>query len=282
MSTLSFRSPRDRWLALPIRLAIIGLAGLASAAAAGGSAQPLDLTAALTRAEQRSQALPAQDALATAGRERAVAAGRLPDPTLGLSADSVPIEGPTSFSLDEPMSKLSVSLKQTFTGGAKRRARSARWEREAAAALVERALQRARLRRDTAIAWLDLYYRQQQTALLTRQRAEAALQIEAAEAAYRARKGAQADVFMARSALARIDDRLAQARDQQASATTQLARWVGEAVATPLAAAPHRPDRIVAGRAARATAATSRGRPAGGARRDCERRGDCRTRGQAP
>jgi len=237
MSTRSTRPPRGRWRALPLSLATLSLASLASAAASDAT-QPLGLPAALSMAEQRSQALPAQEALATAGRERAIAAGRLPDPTLGLSADSVPIEGPTSFSLDEPMSKLSLSLKQNFTGGAKRRARSVRWEREAGSALVERALQRARLRRDTALAWLDLYYRQRQTELLTRQRAEAVLQIEAAEAAYRARTGAQADVFMARSALARIDDRLAQARDQQDTAATGLARWVGVETTRPLAPAP--------------------------------------------
>lgn len=100
------------------------------------------------------------------------------------------------------------------------------------------------MRRDTAIAWLDLFYRQQQTELLTRQHAEAVLQIEAAEAAYRARKGVQADVFIARSALARIDDRLAQARDEQDNAGTRLARWIGAETTKALAPAP-RIDRTV-------------------------------------
>ena len=74
--------------------------------------------------------------------------------------------------------------------------------------------------------------------LLIRQRDEAALQTEAAEAGFRAGRGAQADVFAARSAVARIDDRIRQARARLANAGTSLARWVGDAASAPLGAAP--------------------------------------------
>jgi len=74
--------------------------------------------------------------------------------------------------------------------------------------------------------------------LLSKQRDEAALQIEAADAAYRGGRGAQADAFMARSSVARIEDRIRDARSREANATTALARWVGDLAAAPLGDAP--------------------------------------------
>jgi outer membrane protein TolC len=74
--------------------------------------------------------------------------------------------------------------------------------------------------------------------LLIRQRGEALLQIDAAEAAYRGARGSQADVLAARSAVAQMDDRLAMAERQLATAKTQLMRWVGEAARQPLAELP--------------------------------------------
>jgi outer membrane protein TolC len=70
------------------------------------------------------------------------------------------------------------------------------------------------------------------------QRSETALQIDAAEAAYRGGRGAQADVFAARSALAQIDDRIRQADLQVATAKTSLARWVGPSAEQPLGEMP--------------------------------------------
>ena len=52
------------------------------------------------------------------------------------------------------------------------------------------------------MAWLDRHYQERMRDLLQIQRSETALQIEAAEATYRGGRGAQADVFAARSAVA--------------------------------------------------------------------------------
>lgn len=64
------------------------------------------------------------------------------------------------------------------------------------------------------------------------------MQIEAAEAAYRAGRGTQADVFMARSSVARIEDRIRDAEARVANAVTQLARWVGGPATAPLGEPP--------------------------------------------
>ncbi|MCD6732256.1 MAG: TolC family protein [Burkholderiaceae bacterium] len=203
------------------------------------SAQPLTLQTALQLAQERSYALVAQDAAASSAREMAVAAERLPDPMLHLSVDNLPVNGPMRFSMTEDfMTMRSVGFTQAFPRAEKRRALAARFEHEAATAHAARSMQLSALRRGTAIAWFDRYYQHQMVALLSRQRDEATLQIEAAEAAYRGGRGAQADVFMARSNVALIEDRIRAAQAREDNAMTALARWVGEVAAAPLGDAP--------------------------------------------
>ena len=92
--------------------------------------------------------------------------------------------------------------------------------------------------RNTASAWLDLYYQRKMRALLQQQKDEAALPVQAADAAYRGGRGSQADVFAARAAAAQIDDRIAAADREVASARTMLARWTGVATDEILDAPP--------------------------------------------
>ena len=76
---------------------------------------PLGLVAAQQLAVTRSMALPAQDAVAAAARERAVAAGQRPDPVLRIGLDNVPIEGDGSHRLTrEPTTARSIGLTQAW------------------------------------------------------------------------------------------------------------------------------------------------------------------------
>ena len=90
----------------------------------------------------------------------------------------------------------------------------------------------------SAIAWLDRYFQERICEALRAQRDESRLQVDAAEAAYRGGRGAQAVGFAARSAIALIEDRIDQSDRQVTSAVTQLARWVGDAAQQPLANPP--------------------------------------------
>ena len=201
--------------------------------------QALTLDQALRAAQDRSRQLVAQDAAAAAARELAVAAGQRPDPTLKIGINNLPIDGPDRFSLSRDfMTMRALAVMQEFRRPDKLKARSARFDREAESAEAARALALANLRRDTAMAWLDRYHQEQIHDVLRTQRAEAGLQIEAADAAYRGGRGAQADAFAARSAAALIDDRMRQTEGQLATAKTRLARWVGDVASQPLAAAP--------------------------------------------
>ncbi len=199
----------------------------------------LSLDRALMLARTRSQALVAQDAAASAARDMAVAAGQYPDPTLTMGINNLPVTGPDRFSLtDDFMTMASIGVMQEFTREDKRKARTARYEREAEAAVEGRKLALANLERDTAIAWFDRHFQEAIGALLVRQRDEAKLQIDTADAAYRGNRGTQTDVIAARQAVAMVDDRIAQSDRQVRNAKTMLGRWIGRAADEPLGAPP--------------------------------------------
>ena len=223
-----------------LRRCTVVLALCAAAVALDARAQaPLTLDAALRLAQDRSRQLPAQESAAAAARQMAIAAGQLPDPTLKAGINNLPIDGADRFSLTRDfMTMRSVGVMQEITRDDKRKARSARFDREADAADAGRAVALADLRRDTAMAWLDRHYQERMRELLQTQRAETALQIEAAESAYRGGRGSQADVFAARSAVAQIDDRIRQMELQVATSRTTLTRWVGPDAAAPLGEPP--------------------------------------------
>lgn len=200
----------------------------------------LSLDRALQLAESRSRQLTAQDAAAIASRETALAAGQLPDPTLKFGVNNLPINGEDRFSLTQDfMTMRSVGVMQEITRSDKLKARSARFNREAEAAEANRTLALANLRRDTAKAWLERHYQERMLDVLRTQRTEAGLQIEAADAAYRGGRGAQADVFAARSMVAQIDDRIRQTEKQIGTAKIRLARWVGDDAAQALDTPPN-------------------------------------------
>lgn len=226
------RSLRRQWRCIPILIsAMVGLGAHAQ--------QALTLDHALQLAQARSRQLAAQDALAQSSREMAVAARQLPDPALKLGVNNLPINGEDRFSLTQDfMTMRSIGVMQEFTRSDKLQARAARFTREAEAAQSARAVALATLRRETAMAWLDRYYQERMADALRAQRAEAHLQIEASDAAYRGGRGTQADVFAARTAVALIDDRIRQVERELGTAKTRLARWIGEVASQPLAPPP--------------------------------------------
>jgi outer membrane protein TolC len=223
-------SRRRRWVLLLCAAVLVSSA----------RAQPaLTLDDALRLAQARSHQLPAQDAAARAAREMAVAAEQRADPMLTVGVTNLPIDGPARFSVARDfMTMRSIGLMQELTRADKRVARATRFEREAEAAEAGRALALADLQRDTARAWLDVHYQQQLRELLLAQRAEAAQQVIAADAALRGGRGSQADVIAAHAAVAQIDERSQRAEGELAGARIRLARWVGDAAQQPLAPAP--------------------------------------------
>lgn len=203
-----------------------------------GDASALTLEVAVRLATQQSRLIAARAAQARAAREIAVAASQLPDPSLKAGINNLPTDGPDRFSIGRDfMTMRSIGVSQELIGADKRKARSARFEREAEAADASGALATANVQRDTASAWLDRYFQERMRDVVLRQRDELRLAVEAADAAYRNR-GSQADVFAARLAVEQLEDRLAQIDRQIETAMTQLARWIGTAARQALGAPP--------------------------------------------
>ena len=217
-----------------------GLALCSATLGLNAHAEPaLPLEQALLLALERSNQLAALDAAARASREMAIAAGQRPDPTLKAGINNLPIDGADQFSLTRDfMTMRSVGVMQEFTRSDKLEARTARFDREVAVAEAARLVALTDLRRDAAMAWLDLHYQERMREIFVAQRDETGLQVEAVDSSYRGGRGSQADLFSARAAIAQIDDRIRQTDRQILTAKTRLARWVGKNASRPLAALP--------------------------------------------
>lgn len=203
------------------------------------AADTLSLAEALRLAEARAPQIEAAAARGRAAREMAVAAGELPDPVLKLGVNNVPISGEMAWSLNrDGMTMRSIGLMQEFTRSDKREARRSRSEREAELAREQARRAQADTARDTALAWLELSYLQRMRALLAGQIDELGLQVQAAEAAFRTGRGAQADIFALRGESARLQLQLNQMEGEIAMAGARLERWLGFAPPAQLAPPP--------------------------------------------
>lgn len=195
--------------------------------APSAQAAPLTLPEAEQLALNSQPLLAAQEANVRAQREAAVAAQQLPDPRLKLALQNVPID---TFSLSEDfMTQRTVAIEQTFPGGNKRELRGRRGEQEAAQAVAELTARKRALRRDVAVAWLDLYYWTQSALLIAEQQSETQATIEALGISYAANKASLEEVLIARNALHSLRDRNLETVGQIARARAGLARWIGAA-----------------------------------------------------
>lgn len=199
----------------------------------------LTLSEAQRLAAERSRQLVAQDSAVAASREMSAAAGQLPDPALKFGIENLPVTGPDAYSVTSDfMTMRRIGLMQEFTRGEKRQLRAERFEREAERSLAEKSATLAMIQRDAALAWLDRYYAEAIAAVVAEQIRETRLEVEAAESAYRAGRGGQADIFAARSAVITLEDRLSEIGRRIRTAKTALARWVGTAAEATLAGRP--------------------------------------------
>ena len=185
---------------------------------------------------RRSRQLAAQDVAVTASREMAVAAGQLPDPgKVGMttSRSTAPTLQPDARFHDHAPHRRDAGTDPRRQA----QVRAERYEREADKSLAEKS-RPPRSSAIPALAWLDRYYAEAMAAVVAEQSRQARLEIEAAETAYRAGRGSQADVLAARGALVALDDRASELGRRVSAARIALARWIGEAAAAPLAGKP--------------------------------------------
>ncbi len=220
-----------------VALVVVLCTALSSVAIAADA--PLTLSGAQRAAVDRSRQIAAKDYGTAASREMAVAAGQLPDPIIRAGVDNLPVSGTDRLSLTgDFMTMRRIGVMQEITRSDKRYWRAQRYEREADKTTAEKNETIANIQRDVAVAWLDRYYAEAMAAVIEEQAQQSQFEIQAAEGAYRAGRGSQADIFAARGGLATYRDRASEAARRVANAKTMLARWIGRGAEAPLAGMP--------------------------------------------
>ncbi|MDC6177099.1 TolC family protein [Ralstonia solanacearum] len=221
------------------RSLVLAVLLIASSHMAYSQSDALSLQEAIGLASSRSANAETSRSGIQSALDMAVAAAQLPDPILKFGVNNVPADGSERFSIGtESMTMRSVSVMQEFTRSEKRLARAERFNAEASAAETQRIAALSNVQRNAAQAWLERWYAGRTVQLLAEQAASAALQVEAAEAAYRSNRGSRADIVAARLEWQQLQDRTDEARAAQATATAMLQRWIGNASSRSLAPPP--------------------------------------------
>jgi len=208
---------------------------IAGACAARADEPVLTFDAAIARALERAPQMEMQRAALESAEALQDGAGRLPDPTMLIGVDNIPLSGPDAFSTtSDPMSMTKIGLMQSFPSGSQRKGERERASAEVSLAQSELAAARAGVARQTAVAWLRFA-----AARETRQRLEALegdlrLGADAARASLRAGRGSATEALEAEAAVAALKSRLLQLRGDERRSEAELARWIGaDALATP-------------------------------------------------
>lgn len=200
---------------------------------------PLGLKEASDLAVSAQPLLANLDAQARAARESAVAAGQLPDPQLKAGLVGLPIDTGDAYSLRQDSdTAFQVGLSQEFTRGEKRRLRGEVMGREAERYAVEEKLAQRSIRRDAALAWLEVWRYREVLGLAQSNLREAQTQMQLAEIALRTNTATQAEYLGARLEVNRLKDEISAAEQGVAHSQVMLSRWIGDAGFRPIADAP--------------------------------------------
>jgi outer membrane protein TolC len=214
------------------RYAVLLLA-LVCAAPAPALAQlrALTLEHALRLSIDHSAGVRGVEAGVSALREAAVRAGQLPDPVLKAGLDNLPVNGPDQWSLTRDfMTMRRVGIEQQWVGADKRQARSERAQRAVELEQATYFNNVAKVREETAKAWLAMLYAQRVQTLYRQLEGELQNDLEAVRAAHRGARASASDVTQAESAAFQASDGLLNAEQDAETARLALERWINEPV----------------------------------------------------
>lgn len=211
---------------------IIVLAPLLAVIPSVALAEPLTFDAALQRAANEAPSLRAGASGVDAARSTAIAAGRLPDPTINIGIDNFPVSGPPAFSFTrESMTMARIGIEQPFPNPAKRRAQRDRAQADIGIAEAGSAVEAQNVQLETALAWVDLYYVKRRLAQL--QHLDSSLgdlqaTVSARLTSGSARPSAALEPDQLRAA---VNDRRSELTADVAKAQARLARFTGDPAA---------------------------------------------------
>jgi outer membrane protein TolC len=186
----------------------------------------MTLDEALQIATSRSSSIQAAQASVRGSSDVVVKAGQLPNPTLNLSVQDLPITGPNAFTIGQDnFTMRGIGIQQEWVSHEKRRLQTT---------LADRAVERdkstylekvAEVRRQTAMAWLNAIYAKKAVALSRALVDHLGQELTAKQASYRGAKGTAADVAQASLTLGNARDALIDAQQDEKTALIVLSRW---------------------------------------------------------
>lgn len=221
--------PLPTWRQNVLAIAVLAFAAPAVAA-------PLSFEEALQLAERNAPSLAVDNARIEAARQAAIPAGELPDPKLVLGIDNLPISGTDRFSLTRDfMTMQRIGVMQEVPNADKRQARVDVAQSSIAVAVAERRIERLKVRRETALAWITRYTVERKLALFDELYRENRLLADAVRARIAAGRGLAMDAILPRQEAAALAERHDQLERERSDAEAALKRWIGPAGSEPLA-----------------------------------------------
>ncbi len=202
----------------------------------------LTYDAALRIAESRAAQLQARANTVAAAQAARISAGELPDPKLVAGIDNLPVTGEDAFSVGQDfMTMRKIGVIQGFTNADKREA-----ARQQAGVKVELAnadlqIERLVVRREAALAWLKVYFVQQQQTLLDQLDAENSLLASSVKARLAAGQINASDALLPQQEAIALADRRDNLSRDLGKARAEFARWVGDAASEALSGEPPAP-----------------------------------------
>jgi cobalt-zinc-cadmium efflux system outer membrane protein len=207
------------------------LAGMSGLAQAG----PLSFNAALDIAERQSPNLASNRAQIQAAQSSAIPAGALPDPKIFAGIDNYPVSGPDRGRLNaDSMTMQKIGVMQDFPNSAKRQARVAVAEASIGTAEAQRQVERLKLRRATALAWLNRYYLERKISLFDSLDKENLFLSDAVRAQVASGRTQAADSVVPKQEAAQLADRRDDLIRDLVKAKANLRRYVGPEADEPL------------------------------------------------
>jgi outer membrane protein, heavy metal efflux system len=192
------------------------------------AAAPLSFEAALDLAVQRSEAARSARAGVAGAREMSRSAGQLPDPTLRVGIDNLPVTGSDAFrTARESMTMKRVGLSQEWLSRDKRATREAAADALVSRESVQALASVAETRLQTALAYLDAFYAGEALKLAAATLHHAGEEQQAARSRLAAASGNSAELLSLTGARGIAEDESADSMQQAVASKTVLQRWVG-------------------------------------------------------
>lgn len=192
-------------------------------------AAELSFAQSMQQAATQASSLRQRQADVAGASSAVVAADALPDPKVFAGIDNLPVQGTDRFTLTRDfMTMQKIGVMQEIPNGSKREARTESAKARVAQAEAALRLAQVTVNTETATAWLNRYYLQQQRARLAELEQENRLWLGVVQSQLTSGKVSAADALLPRQEALTLATRRDELERDIRRADAMLARWIGD------------------------------------------------------